>query len=289
MCPSSSNQKNLIGVVTIIYEESWIDEARDEAAVVDLLGKVINAEQCLDAIAFPAGTLVVGPNDDPHECANRIVAKLPKRRSIIVYGVDVRGSEGSLLDHRPRKGKGMQRGWDANRYPVLSCFAYAAAPDGSKLIWGARQLGYRSTQAISYSKMPNIRSIRFGTVEVGLLICGEIMAKVYGRGRPFDRVRHIADQADVVVDIAHADVALRSLVRWTTAIEDVASSGSGGRSVLVAQHLATDFIKRALRKYTDEGEVPKLASTASRHVRRTVVGEVEPGIPEAVIDVYQVG
>jgi len=153
----------------------------------------------------------------------------------------------------------------------------------------AQQLAATSSHAVHFSTLPADRVVRVGQTKIGVLICGEILARVYGRGRTISWTRDLVRDADVVLDLAHANVATGGPRNWMRALENCSRAKQSGRPVMVAQHLAAHLLKG--KKCGDRGSAPLVASeeAISRHVARREVRSLAGCMhPAAVVDIYQV-
>ena len=278
---------NSIGVVTTLYAEDWQADSRNIPERLNLLHHIVKAEPNLDILLLPAGTFVVAPNADLNQVARTLESQFPTPRPTICWGLDVRTSSGdSDGPQMARKLTGTPPAADDDRDPFLSFYALISPSQGSSPLWLAQQMAYRSTQAVADSNLPKNRVFSWGDVSVGVLICGELLASVHGRKRRVTRFRHITASANLLLDMAHADIAISGFVRWTAAMDDAVAYADGYRSLLIAQHLCVDSLERELPKFTSDGDVPKLFRGDVCHMRRTPVGRLTSRFPAALVDVY---
>ena len=243
-----------VGVATILFEENWQAESRDHDRRLDLMGQILDAADRHRAglIVLPAGFYLVSDEKQRAQVVKRARASMTGRRTAVLWGVDVRQSGGiGKAGHRDRD-------------PVLPFYLYLRDESGALLLDGARQLAYCSTQAVNVERLPGDRVVSVAGRSIGVLACGELLARVYGRSRATIHVRGIVHNASIVVDAAHADLKVRGLARWTRAVEEC--SGSQRSRVVVAQHLGRSRLR--LKMYADDGKPPQVASSAARRAHQ---------------------
>jgi hypothetical protein len=216
-------------------------------------------------LVLPAGFFVVSTKKDRDGIVKRARRSLSGKRTAVLWGVDVRPANGiGKAGHRERD-------------PLLPFYLYFRDASGALLLKNARQFAYCSTQAVNVARLPNDRIVSMAGRSIGILACGELLARVYGRLRPIDHVRGSVDAASIVVDAAHADLKVRGRLRWTRAVEGCSSSHSS--RVVVAQHLGRNRLH--LQMYADHGAPPRVASRSATRAHQ----HREAG-PQFTLDVY---
>src|SRR5206468_2707782 len=104
-------------------------------------------------------------------------ARISRHSSAVAWGIDVQARRVIAK----RGGKGVAGMGDCD--PRLSWFAYLRDADGEMRLSHARQLAYKSSQSIHFSRLPGNRIHEIAGTRTCLLICGEMLAGVHGRGR----------------------------------------------------------------------------------------------------------
>ncbi|WP_437960324.1 hypothetical protein WME76_12230 [Sorangium sp. So ce119] len=265
----------LIAVTTILTRDAWWNEAISVASRLLLLKLILGMTRDAQVLLLPGGFLRVERESDIDGVLVDVEAVLEGYYQAVLWGMDV-------ADESKKTGKD-----DCGPDPHLPFYAFLRLADGSKPLWRARQLAASSQQAVYFSALPTDRVVRVGSQTIGILLCGEMLAGVYGRGRTTRWTRDMVRRADVVLDVAHADVAVGGSRNWTWAIEKCADAQPSSRPVMVAQHLAMSRLDTV--KWGAMGQAPRVASQTvlRRHVGRR---EVRPGgQPEAIVDLYDVG
>jgi hypothetical protein len=246
-----------IAVVTILTSSPWSIEARAEDARIGLMAAIVNRARGAELVVFPAGFLVCGSSRARNRIARRVRNLLRTCACAVAWGIDVR-----QVSDRGKAGNKGEGADDSARDPHLNWYAYLLDGAGGFVMSNARQLGYMSSQSVDVARVPDDRVLRIGGLNVGVLICGEMLTSVYGKGRDIDKLRDALDCSDVIVDVAHANLPIRGFTRWSRAIQATARNAVSG-VVLVAQHLHRENL--ALRKFSTRGSPPQLASRAGRH------------------------
>jgi hypothetical protein len=209
---------------------------------------------------------VVSREKDRDDIVKRARRSLSGTHTAVLWGVDVRVADGiGKAGHRDRD-------------PVLPFYLYLRDASGALLLEDARQLAYRSTQAVNVARLPGDRVVSMAGRSIGVLACGELLARVYGRSRAMDHVRGSGSDASIVVDAAHADLKVRGLARWTRAVERCSTSRSP--CVVVAQHLGRNQMH--LKMYADHGAPPRVASRAA-----TRAHQCREADPRFTLDIYE--
>jgi hypothetical protein len=257
-----------IGVATVLFDDEWQVESRNLHARLQLMGEILGAADRHRAalLVLPAGFFVVSREKDRDDIVKRARRSLSGTRTAVLWGVDVRIAGGI--------GKAGQR----DRDPVLPFYLYLRDASGTLLLEDARQLAYCSTQAVSTARLPGNRVVTMAGRSIGVLACGELLARVHGRTRTMDYVRGIVSDASIVVDSAHADLKVRGIARWTRAVERC--SNSRRSRVVVAQHL--DRNRMHLKMYADHGAPPRIASRAATHAHQH-----REANPRFTLDIYE--
>lgn len=237
-----------IGVTTVLFDDDWRRDSRDIDGRLGLLRDVagLASKNGVELLVLPAGFFLVAAEIDRPSVARRAGRSLSGTSVAALWGIDVWATNA------------VGKAGGVDRDPMLPFYVYLRDANGTTLMRGARQLGYRSTQAVNSARLPRDRVVSVAGFPVGVLACGEVLARVYGRDRMHDHVRDIVKDASVVVDAAHANLKLKGLARWTRAIE---RCSGGRRAVLVAQHLGRDRLR--LPMYADRGRPPRVVSSAA--------------------------
>lgn len=257
-----------IGVATVLFDDEWQVESRNLHARIQLMRAILRASDRhrTALLVLPAGFFVVHRKKDRDDIVRRARRSLLGARTAVLWGVDVHVADGiSKAGHRERD-------------PVLPFYLYLRDASGALLLEDVRQLAYCSTQAVSATRLPSDRIVSIAGRSIGVLACGELLARVYGRSRAMDYVRGIVSNASFVVAAAHADLKVRGLVRWTRAVEKCSSSLPS--RVVVAQHLCRK--KMHLKTHADHGAPPLVASRAARRAHRHREAD-----PRFTLDVYE--
>lgn len=272
-----------LAVASVLTRGSWIAEARDIDERLTLMREIIELAGDGALVVLPAGYFVCPSTRARNRTADRVLQHLRGAACAVAWGIDVR----PITDARTSKsGKGAARD-DYDYDPRLTWYGYLRDARGSLLIAPTQQVAYRSSQFVRHDRLPRDRIHEIAGTRVGVLVCGEILARVYGRGRSVNRVRDVLKGADVIVDAAHANIPIRGFTRWTTAI---AATGrqAGTRVTVVAQHLDVDNLHG--RKFATRGEAPRLASRAGDKCwcrREPIVCRRGAGTA-ALVDIYDV-
>ena len=266
-----------IASATIIYFDDWRKEAADVDSRLRLLDSIAEeirrSRIAIDLLMLPAGFLQVRSSAELDKLADRVRRRAPDLA--VLFGIDVNEA----------KNHGAKR--KGGKDPALGNFAYMATAGRRGPIWGAQQLAASSSHCVHWSRVPNDRVVRLGDnggAAIGVLVCGEVMADVYGRGKIFRKLREMVHHADVVLDIAHADVRWhRSAPRtWRQALRNA------GHHVIVAHHLGQQALCRKLKTLAPNGEPHLIATTQARsQAKRLIVSNADSAEVTAYVDVYR--
>ncbi|HVX93654.1 MAG TPA: hypothetical protein VHK47_01995 [Polyangia bacterium] len=117
---------------------------------------------------------------------------------------------------------------------------------------------------------------------VGFLICGEMLA----RSSDQRLGKTLVTGADLVIDIAHADIKIGNWHRtWSAAIR-----GLGGRTkrpVAMAQHLDSERVASTVKWYADKDGPKRLVNTLKQSkARATVADGTDTDRIRAYVDFY---
>ncbi|MGK3994417.1 hypothetical protein [Sorangium sp. So ce1024] len=265
-----------IAVTTVLVRGEWSKEAADVAGRLLLLKRILGATRDAELLHLSGGYFRVDSESDIKGKLPEIEAVLKGHGQAVLWGMDV-----------AEDAKAIAKGVRA-RDPRLPYYGFLRLADGTKPLWRARQLAACSQQTVHFSSLQTNRVVRVGSHEIGVLLCGELLGGVHGRGRTAWWTRDMVRGADVVLDIAHANVAIGGGRRsWMGAIEKCSTTEPSSRPVMVSQHL--DISKLGSVKWGAMGQAPRVASQAAccRHVERRTVGP--EGHPSAIVDLYAIG
>jgi hypothetical protein len=245
-----------IAVTTVMYEDDWHADAANLNARLALLDGILETTTGVDLLVLPAGFVCATSEAAAKKAAARVVAKT-RSRVAVVFGCDVTTSK-----KKARKSKAQN-------------FAYLARRDGSPALWHVQQLAATSADRIVVNDADDDdRVVSFLGKKVGFLICGEMMAKRRGRGFGGQRLgKTLVQDADLVIDIAHADVKTGNWKRtWSAALRDLGGFKSR-RPVAMAQHLYSESVRNVVKSYADKDGPKRLVYALMPSKPRTKVSD----------------
>ena len=207
-------RKLRVAVATVTYEERWQKDAEDAAGRLRLLERILGKIASSELVVLPAGFIRVSTESAAKVRAEQVGA-LCRARTAIAFGVDLIAAT---------------KGW-REFDPLLQSFGYLALKDGSHPLWHVRQLAATSQQRVAVARIENEeRTASIGESGIGLLVCGEMMGRVYGKGSRGRRLRAMVDGAGLVVDVAHSDIKVGSSPRtWSAALRETAKHTASDR------------------------------------------------------------
>lgn len=268
-----------LAIATILTRGSWLEEARDTDRRLALMRELVGRASDCALVVLPAGFFVCGSTAARNRTTESVLQLMRNFSCVVAWGIDVRGT-----NPQTRSAKGGDED-ESDRDPTLPWYGYLAEGGSARLVH-AQQLAYKSSQSVSADRLPRDRVHEIAGTRVGLMICGEILAGVHGRGRAIEKLRDAFGGSDVIVGVAHANIAIRGFTRWTTAIA-AAARCADTRFVALAQHLDVENLEG--RKFATGGKAPRLASRRANQCWQRRESLFDPGgVPAALIDVYEV-
>lgn len=259
-----------IAVTTVFFEGEWPEAARDVQSRLGLMREVIKKSRGARVVVLPAGFFRVSHERQLDGVRLKVETALQGCDAAVLWGIDV---------GEPDKGAAKK---DGSLDPAIPSFAFLRLADGSVPICKEQQIAATSKHSVKFGRLPMKRIVQVGRKKIGVIICGEMLGNVYGRHKNAWKTRAIVRDADVVLDLAHANVAVGGPRSWMGAIEDC----SAQRPVMVAQHLAVRLLHGP--QCGKNGDAPYINANAGQAQRRTV-GSLGIGThPAAIVDLYAV-